>query len=461
MHSVRLRITLIAATATAAAISVIAFLLLTQVRSSLHDEIDDSVLDQAADYDANVFSLDDIAFARRPGDVETLFVVLDSDGVLIDANDAGVSGQEVADALDLSTVVEGAYWLRDLSLTTPTETSGTSNMRAAVTNLSNLEEGPGVSGTVFVTFARSLEGVDRTVNRLRNLLLIAVPAVVAFVAALAWWLTGRSLRPVDVMRREVDEISSTDLERRVSEPASRDEIGQLASTMNQMLERLERAQRSQDQFVSDAAHELRTPLASIAAQLDVDATHPESADVAATAANVRSEVSRLQHLIDGLLASARSQSPNHLIASTLLDLDLLASEAVARMSRPTHLTVDERGLGVGTVRGDESALSRLIENLLANAYRHASAHVSVGVGTDAASAWLVVDDDGPGIGPADRERVFERFVRLDAARSADVGGSGLGLALAREAAVAHGGTLHVDDSPLGGARFVLRIPAFE
>jgi len=306
--------------------------------------------------------------------------------------------------------------------------------------------------------ARSLDAVDRTVNSTRNAVLVAVPLLTLLVAALTAWLAGRSLAPVDRITREVDDIESTDLSRRVHQPDAADEIGRLATTMNDMLGRLERGQQAEQRFAGDAAHELRTPLASIAAQLDVDAAHPETADRAATAWSVRQEVNRMQGLIDDLLASARGARSFDVAMAPLVDLDVVAQTSASRAGVDTQVKMNTQGIGAATVRGDEAALTRLVDNLVANAMRHASTAVAVSTGTDEHGCWLTVDDDGTGIAPADRERVFDRLVRLDEARARNDGGSGLGLALSRDTATQHLGTLRVEDSPLGGARFALRLP---
>lgn len=456
MASIRVRVALLAALATAAAVAIVSVLLLSSLNGSLREEITESVVDQTVDYDDNIYTDEDIAFARLPGDPETLFAVFLQNGDLLDTNDPGVDGGEIAKGLggNLLEISPGEILVGDLSLDTPTLTPGSEDMIAAYAQLQYLE----TTEPTYVLFARATAGVDRTVDGLRNRLLLGVPLFVLFIAALAWWLAGRALAPVDRMRREVDEISSSDLSRRVSEPASRDEVGQLGSTMNRMLGRLQTSHESQEQFVSDAAHELRTPLASIAAQLDVDASHPETADPAVTNANVRAEVSRLQALIDGLLRSARSTQGDPQATAKLLDLDVLAGDSITRHVARADVSVDQRNISAATVRGDAVALASAIDNLLANAVRHAAGRVSVGVGTDAGSAWLTVDDDGPGVPLEDRERIFDRFVRLDDARARDDGGSGLGLALARETAQRHGGTLTAEASPLGGARLVLRVP---
>ena len=455
--SVRARIAITAAVITAIAVTLVSVLLLRELNTSLDNELDSSLARVLSNYEETIFEYDDFGTAPVPIDQETFFALIDADGEAVVANDQGFDPAELDGQLDLSIDDEFDVRYADLRLQTATDVDEPETLRAAY---QEVLLGDQLEGEVFFAIvARSYSPTDRTVTQLRNVLAAGVPLLVIFVAALAWWLTGRALRPVDLMREEVDEITSTDLERRVSEPGMRDEVGQLAVTMNNMLGRLEEAQRSQNQFVSDAAHELRTPLASMAAQLDVDATHPDTANHAATAANMRAEVTRLQILIDGLLASARSQRGASNEERRLLDLDVMAGERVQKVARPANLFVDLSHIGAGTIRAEPTAVSRVIDNLLANAYRHASSRVAVSVGTDAAGVWMAIDDDGTGIAPADRTRVFDRFVRLDEARSKDGGGSGLGLALAREAVEHHSGTLHIEDSPLGGARFVLRLPA--
>ncbi|MEM7094943.1 MAG: ATP-binding protein [Actinomycetota bacterium] len=444
---------------TAIALAIAAIVLLSGLRGSLLDEIDDSVSDQAWDYSINVFEIGSLETVPILNDEETLLVIFDETGELFLANDTGVEVSEILLELPVRDSLEiDEPLLVDASIETSTETTGKTSLRAAITP-AFFEEQDIDDPYLFVLVARSTEGVDETVASTRNRLLVLFPLLTALVGLLAWWITGRSLRPVDVMRREVDEISAGDLSRRVSELGSQDEVGRLATTMNSMLGRLESSTAQQRQFVSDAAHELRTPLASIAAQLDVDAAHPDSADRAATAVSVRSEVDRMQHMIESMLALARSDQGRSPEVSTLLDLDEIARTAASRVPKPETVALDLSGIEPVEVRGDQGSLLRVVDNLLANAYRHAGSLVALSVGSDQGGTWLTVDDDGSGV-PADkREAVFERFVRLDEARTRDAGGSGLGLALSREIAKAHGGTLFVIDSTQGGAQFVLRLPS--
>ncbi|MBC6462246.1 sensor histidine kinase, partial [Actinomadura sp. HBU206391] len=286
--------------------------------------------------------------------------------------------------------------------------------------------------------------------------------LVLLAAFATWKITGRTLRPVEAIRARLVEINGTDLGSRVPEPPGDDEIARLAQTVNSTLGRLERAQKrmeqaldQQRQFASDASHELRTPLAGLRMQLEEGQLYPDETSVQDVLDRALNEVDRLQAITTDLLLLARVGvcSPG---ARETVDLAELAEVEVSRrMDRlPPRLCL-ERGATVDVVR---TQISRLLGNLLDNAQRHAKSTVAIDVRRVGDHAELSVADDGAGITEADRERIFERFTRLDAARSRDVGGTGLGLAIARDIACAHRGTLHVEDSAIGGARFVLRLP---
>jgi signal transduction histidine kinase len=211
-----------------------------------------------------------------------------------------------------------------------------------------------------------------------------------------------------------------------------------------MLERLDAAATRERQFVADVAHELRSPLASIYTQLEVALNEPDAATRFELLSGTLQDTQRLGGLVDDLLTLARMESDTNLAVETV-DIGELAD-----------VTTADRLL----VRGDRRALARAIDNLVANAHRHAKSRVVVSADrVPPASVEVRVDDDGPGVAAQDRQRVLERFVRLDDARARDDGGSGLGLAIVRATALAHGGSIRIEDSELGGARFVLTLPA--
>jgi signal transduction histidine kinase len=263
---------------------------------------------------------------------------------------------------------------------------------------------------------------------------------------------------VERIRREVDQITGSQLERRVPEPEARDEIGRLAQTMNRMLERLQDSRDRQQQFVADASHELRSPLASVRQAAEVAVTHPGAMDEGELAETVLEETIRMQALVDQLLVLTRASEGGGQAPREDVDVDDLVLAEARRVRRP-DLVVDTSGVEAGRVRGDVVALGQIVRNLVDNAARHASTTIAVSLTATAGEVVLAVEDDGVGIATADRERVFERFVRLDDARARDAGGSGLGLAIVREVVRVHGGSVSARSSPLGGALFVVRLTA--
>jgi signal transduction histidine kinase len=309
-------------------------------------------------------------------------------------------------------------------------------------------------GTMTLVAERSLAEVDRSVDSVTRVLVIGVPLLVALVAALTWWLTGRALRPVEAIRAQTAEISGSTIHRRVPEPRTEDEIGRLARTMNSMLDRLEDASLRQRRFVSDASHELRSPVASIRAQLEV-ALRRTDADWPGVAEKVLAEDARLEGAVSELLELARSEEGAPL-EPVEVDLDELVLEETQRAYR---VPVDTSHVSAGRVHGSAAQLARAVRNLLDNAARHARSRVQVMLATRDGEVVLAVDDDGPGVPAGERERVFERFTRLDEGRARDAGGVGLGLPMVRAIVDRHAGTVGVEDSPLGGARFVVRLPA--
>ncbi|MFJ4281064.1 sensor histidine kinase [Streptomyces massasporeus] len=281
-----------------------------------------------------------------------------------------------------------------------------------------------------------------------TVMLIGFPLLLGVVAAVTWLVTRRALRPVEGIRREMAAITrSEDLARRVPEPDTHDEIARLASTTNETLAALETSVERQRRFVADASHELRSPIASLRTQLEVAAAHPELLDLDGAV----EDTVRLQRLAADLLLLARLDAGER-PSDTKVDLAGLAREAAEGR---TGVTVDAEPVEVAGSRGQ---LGRVLANLLDNAQRHARSAVTVHVRREGDRAVVGVADDGDGVPEDDRERIFERFVRLDAARSRDDGGAGLGLAIARDVAVRHGGTLTAGRGPAGGALFELRLP---
>ncbi|MFI7503714.1 sensor histidine kinase [Streptomyces sp. NPDC049687] len=308
-------------------------------------------------------------------------------------------------------------------------------------------------GPLTVYAGAPLEAEQSAVRTALTALLLGFPLLLAVVAGVTWLVTRRALRPVEGIRREMAAITaSADLARRVPEPDTHDEVARLARTTNETLAALETSVERQRRFVADASHELRSPIASLRTQLEVGAAHPGLLDVEGAV----EDTVRLQRLAADLLLLARLDAGEGPAPGARVDLAALAREEAAGRA---GVGVDAEAVEVAGSRGQ---LGRVLANLLDNAQRHARSAVTVTVrreaGRDGRWAVVAVADDGDGVPEADRERVFERFVRLDAARGRDEGGTGLGLAIARDVAVRHGGTLTARETPTGGALFELRLP---
>ncbi|MFD3576836.1 ATP-binding protein [Streptomyces sp. NPDC058644] len=308
-------------------------------------------------------------------------------------------------------------------------------------------------GDLTVYAGASLAAQQSAVSTALTSMLIGFPLLLAVIAGVTWLVTRRALRPVDAIRSEMAAITaSEDLARRVPEPDTHDEIARLATTTNETLAALQSSVERQRRFVADASHELRSPIASLRTQLEVGAAHPELLDVDGAV----EDTVRLQELAADLLLLARLDAGEK-PGGGHVDLAALAREELSQRTRDrADVRMDLKNV---EVTGSRSQLARVLGNLVNNAQRHARSHVTVATRAEGAWAVLKVSDDGDGVPEGERDRIFERFVRLDDARTRDDGGAGLGLAIARDVAARHGGTLTVGEAPGGGALFELRIPA--
>ena len=313
-------------------------------------------------------------------------------------------------------------------------------------------------GNVKVIVGRNIDDEVDARRTVRNALLVGGPLLLVIVGAVTWWIVGRALGPVDDIREEVERISARELDRRVPDAPGNDEIARLATTMNRMLDRLQRSQDRQRRLVSDASHELRSPVAAIRQHAEVAGEHPDATRVDELATAVLNETDRLQGLVEDLLVLARLEEGSESLTAEV-DLDDIVLAEAARLRRTSAIEVDASAITAGRVHGNEAALDRMVRNLTDNAGRYARGRVALGLAHADGRVVLSVDDDGPGIDPQDRERVFERFVRLDESRGRGTGGTGLGLAIVREVAASHGGEATLGESPLGGLRVEVRLPA--
>jgi signal transduction histidine kinase len=313
------------------------------------------------------------------------------------------------------------------------------------------------AGRYLVVVAQTMDPVTEGTALLAALLAAGIPVLVALVAVSAWITVGRVLAPVDAIRHQVGEISDRDLTRRVPQPTGADEIARLAGTMNEMLARLETAHERQRRFVSDASHELRSPVAAIRHELEVALADPDAVDVRRMATDLLAEAQQQQRLVDDLLELARADERPTRRRSEVVDLDDLVL-AEARRVRERGIPVDASGIGAGRVNGDPAGLARMMRNLVDNAMRHAESTVRLSLGeVGDGTVRMVVSNDGAPIAAADRARVFERFTRLDDSRSRQDGGTGLGLAIVAEIVAAHEGAIRVDDAG-GWTGFVVDLP---
>ena len=304
----------------------------------------------------------------------------------------------------------------------------------------------------------SIAEVRVGVDAASQALLIIVPAVVAVLALAIWLTVGRALRPVQAISSRVAAISGSTLDERVPEPDSGDEIAALAALMNEMLARLQAASDRQRAFVANASHELRSPLSTIVVAAEVAEVSPDPQKLQKLSERIGGEARRLQTLIADLLDLARLEEQRHARMPHRVDLLATCEQAIERADVP-GATLTFHRTAVPPVAGVESQLERAVSNLVDNAVRYANRSVHVSLVESAATVAVVVEDDGPGIPQADRERVFDRFVRLDESRGRVDGGTGIGLSLVMAIAQRHGGTVGIDDSEsIGGARFTFELP---
>jgi len=286
----------------------------------------------------------------------------------------------------------------------------------------------------------------------------------ALVLALggAYLIALRTSSPLRRMAGSAEEIRGGDLSPRLrEEPRAAPELRALVTGFNQMLDRLEAAFSRQRRFVSDASHELRTPLTAIRGQIEVLGRDPDPSveDVRRVETTVLAQMARVERLVDELLVLARLDEGSE---PRREDVDLAALLRELAAAEPGGVELGE--LVPGELSGDPDLLARVVGNLLANARRHADESGRVSVSSSATGGkrvMVAVDDDGPGVPVSERERVFERFHRVDSARNRKAGGSGLGLAISRLIVAAHGGRIWVEDSPLGGARVAFELPGFK
>jgi signal transduction histidine kinase len=309
---------------------------------------------------------------------------------------------------------------------------------------------------VTLVLARSSTSVSNVRDSLIHLLTLLVGIGSMSLGCLIWVVVGRALRPVDEIRRTVDAIGERDLHRRVVKPGTGDELDGLADTLNALLRRLDASVTREHQFVADASHELRTPIAGVRALLETEPADPTS--VVRVRAEALARLGQLQDLVEDLLVLAKADTGPHQPPRPV-DLDELVLGAARQLARTTKLRIDTSRVSGGQVVGRDTDLGRLVENLATNAARYANTAVVFAVRQLGETVELTVADDGPGIDAEDRDRIFERFSTLEDSRGPDRSGAGLGLSIVSAIVAAHGGSIRVDEGGGTGARFVVQLPA--
>ena len=318
---------------------------------------------------------------------------------------------------------------------------------------------------VAVVNAQQIEQLvnTETLDKLRDFSLKALGMMFVASLAIGWVIAGRVLAPIERITSVARDIQATDLSRRIELGGPEDELRRLADTFDAMLARLDAAFATQRQFLADASHELRNPLAIIRTNLDVAMADPDAdpEDLRQALVVVRRASDRMGHLVDDLLALARGQAPT--VQFEPVDLGAVvadASDDLVLQAEGREIVLDRTIVPGVVVSGEPDALKRAVANLLENAVRYSppGSRVRLAVGSERGRAWVAVSDEGPGIPPEDQPRVFDRFWRADKARSRAEGGTGLGLAIVRQIANAHGGEVQLQSRVGVGSTFTMWLP---
>jgi signal transduction histidine kinase len=442
--SLRLRITLLTALVVAIAVAVGGLLIMVSLESELLGAADDVGKERAQEIGTLAArgdlptTLPEMEDPETPAEVVTGGRVVTTTADLAGQGGLGLperrAGEIHVDEVSrLPVAVPGPYRVVAQGVATPTGTA-----------------------TVFV--AVPIHDVEHAMGAATRIGGIGLSLLVGVLATVMWLAIGRALAPVNAIRTRADAISGQSLDLRVPTPVQNDEIGRLARTVNQMLGRLQLSAENQRRFVADAAHELRSPIASLRVQLETARDHDWTGGQGRVS-DMLHETARMEGLVDQLLLLARAGADDSWLRLSLVDLDDIVDSGVGWLGTDAAVTIDTSAVEPVQLSGDAALLEQVVRNLVQNAAGHAREIVRVSLSTRAGDvAVLTVDDDGPGVPPDRREDIFERFVRLDDSRDRVRGGVGLGLAIVSEIVHAHGGRVHVGDSPMGGARFVVELP---
>lgn len=444
--SVRARLTIAAAAVIAAGITLAAGLLLWRMHSVLATDLDNSLIQQTHAMAEDVAGGVSTLRVSKTAPSSTALQVVDRTGRVI-ASAGDVDGTE---RVFFTTPASG-----EPALTTVGSAALESPYRVAALSVETS------SGPVTLYLGAPTAPLATIRHELGTSLAVGIPGAVVALTAVSWWLIGRALRPVETMRRQAAAIPGHDADGRLDVSAARDELARLAETFNDLLDRIAVATERQRRFVDDAAHELRSPLATLRAQLEVSERAARSEDAVGPHQSWQREslvvVDRLADLVNDLLVIARLDS-GAVPRRHQVDLDDVVLQCISDDRRRGRVSIDSTGISPARVVGDAGGLRRVVQNLLDNARRHARDMVTVRLESRSGTAVLSVADDGPGVPEVDRARVFDRFVRLDTSRTREDGGTGLGLAIVASVVDAHGGRVWIEDSA-PGAVFIVQLAA--
>ncbi|MBD0020635.1 HAMP domain-containing protein [Gordonia pseudamarae] len=443
---VRIRLTLVATAVVTVAMAVAAIgMLLTMHRSLIADAESAGAnrarqLADALEADG-LHAITPLMLARDPNVADV--VIIDADGEVEKSSVVGVRPLLASLPPGSSKTVRDIRVVGRYNYTYTANAVGVDTPNGPLTVIVSTDQGPITTSVLTVAYT----------------ICMVFPGIIIGVALLTYFLVGRALRPVESIRKQADAISGGDTSRRLTVPATGDEIAGLASTMNEMLERIEHSRSRQLQFVNDASHELNSPLTTIIGLLDLARTTGQPIDIHTIETILLPDAHRLGQLVEDLLILARADEKGMRTTPQSVDLDDIVRSEVTRMRALSPADVSS-AIVAARVDGDPGQLTRAVRNIADNAARHTRSTLSFAISRDdrAGTVTVSVADNGPGVADADKTRVFDRFVRLDAARDRDRGGSGLGLAIVADIVRAHGGTVVAEDNPGGGAVFAITLP---
>ena len=421
-----------------AVLFVVALVLLQSVKSHLFQQVDRSLVNESAYAKSQLLSHHYPPATTPAGQLGQLFL---ANGTLLGS----------------STNLRGMPPLIHVSPAGPTpQLSTIYNRRFGHLRVLELQLGAR-SAAILVEYQVINQIVDAE-NSLTELLEIVLPILALVLGGLTWLVVGRAMKPVEVVRQAVSDISAKDLDERLPSPRSGDELDRLVDTMNQMLQRIQAAMKRERRFIADASHELRSPIAAIRGALET--SDHTIGGMARSHEVALSALQRLDFMADGLLTLDSIGGPRNGLPLRPIDLDELVLLQVDELRKRTSLTIDASNVSGGQVLAREVDMMRIVENLSSNAVRYAESRIEYSVAERGDHVWLAVADDGPGIPEPMRNIVFERFARIDSARNWSNGGAGLGLAIVSEIVTTYGGLVWVEaTSATHGARFVIRLPA--